>query len=290
MKYSLIVATLGRYSELKEMLLTIASQKFDLNNIEIIIIDQNQKGFLDEIIQEFDNLNLIHIHSTLKGLSINRNIGLKYCTGDIICFPDDDCKFYDDTLIEVVNILDKDVNIEFCIGQIYDRTNKKDIIRKWPKKEFQVNKFNSYFINSSITLFVKKDFILNFDENLGVGAKFGSCEDADLIYRILENKAKGIYTPRIALWHPEPNYQEISLIKVKNYASGFGYFVRKRTDTVKVFLLILLLCKKIMQLMLNILNHKYQKNYFRTFFSGLIDGLIKNEGINDNSIHTNLQF
>ena len=46
-------------------------------------------------------------------------------------------------------------------------------------------------------MFIKKEYILNFDENLGVGARFGSCEDADLIYKILE---KGIYTPKIELW------------------------------------------------------------------------------------------
>jgi len=275
-KYSLIVATLGRYSELKEMLLTIASQNFDLNNMEIIIIDQNQKGFLDDIIKEFNNLNLIHIHSTLKGLSINRNIGLEYSTGDIICFPDDDCKFYKNTLLEVSHVL-LDSNIDFCMGRIYDRETKKDVIKKWSKKEFEVNRFNSYFVNSSITLFVKKKFILNFDENLGVGAIFGSCEDADFIYRILENNANGIYTPKIELWHPEPNYQEISLEKVKNYASGFGYFVRKNTDSIKVLLLVLLAGKKIMQFMINSVSKRFQKGYFKSFFGGLINGLIKND-------------
>ena len=114
-------------------------------------------------------------------MSLNRNIVLKKAKGDIICFPDDDCKFYDNTLIEVIHTMNKNNNVNFCSGQIYDRVNKKDIIRKWPKKKFIINKLNSYFINSSITLFVKKEYILKFDEKLGVGAKFGSCEDADLI-------------------------------------------------------------------------------------------------------------
>jgi len=137
----------------------------------------------------------------------------------------------------------------------------------------RVNRFNSYFINSSITIFIKKEFILNFDENLGVGAKFGSCEDADLIYRILKNKAKGIYTPKIELWHPETNYQEIPLEKVKNYASGFGYFVRKNTDAIKVLLLVLLIGKKTIQFMMNIFTKRFQKGYFKTFFNGLITGI-----------------
>jgi glycosyltransferase involved in cell wall biosynthesis len=271
--YSLIIATIGRKKELLEVIESIKISDYDISNLEIIIVDQNEKGFLDKELSELKDLNIKHIHSDTKGLSLNRNIGLKYATGDIICFPDDDCKFYGNTLSEVSSIL-SNTNIDFCMGRIYNREIKQDIIKKWPKKELKVNRFNSYFINSSITMFIKKEFILNFDENLGVGAKFGSCEDADLIYRILENKAKGIYTPKIELWHPEPNYQEISLEKVKNYASGFGYFVRKNTDSIKVLLLLLLVGKKTMQFIMNILNKRFQKGYFNSFFGGLFTGLM----------------
>ena len=273
MKYSLIIATLGRKKELLELIESIKNSDYETNNLEIIIVDQNEKGFLDKELSKFENLNIKHIHSDIKGLSYNRNIGLSYASGDIICFPDDDCKFYENTLNEVSNIL-LSSNIDFCMGQIYDRETKKDVIKKWSKKEFKVNRFNSYFINSSITMFIKKEYILNFDENLGVGARFGSCEDADLIYKILENKAKGIYTPKIELWHPEPNYQEISLEKVKNYASGFGYFVRKNTDVIKVLLLFLLVGKKTIQFIMNILNKRFQKGYFNSFFNGLFAGLM----------------
>jgi len=272
MKFSFVIATLGRKIELLEVIESIKNSDYAISNLEIIIVDQNEKGFLDKELSQFEDLKIKHFHSDIKGLSYNRNIGLSYATGDIICFPDDDCKFYTNTLVEVSNIL-LDSNIDFCMGRIYDRETKKDIIKKWSKKDFKVNKFNSYFINSSITMFIKKEFILNFDENLGVGAKFGSCEDADLIYRILENKAKGFYTTKIELWHPEPNYREISLEKVKNYASGFGYFVRKNTDSIKVLLLVLLVGKKIMQLMINIVSKRFQKDYFKSFFGGLFAGL-----------------
>ena len=272
-KYSLIIATLGRKKEVLEVIESIKNSDYEISNLEIIIVDQNEKGFLDKELSKFEDLKIKHIHSDIKGLSYNRNIGLRYATGDIICFPDDDCKFYTNTLVEVSNVL-LDSNMDFCMGRIYDRETKKDVIKKWSKKEFEVNRFNSYFINSSITMFIKKEFILNFDENLGVGAKFGSCEDADLIYRILENKAKGTYTPNIELWHPEPNYQEISLEKVKNYASGFGYFVRKNTDGIKVLLLILLVGKKAIQFIMNIFNKRFQNGYFNSFFNGLFTGLM----------------
>lgn len=272
MKFSLIIATLGRKDELRDVLISIKMQNYDLSKIEIIIVDQNEQGFLFEVINKFQSLNIKYIHSNTRGLSFNRNVGLTKATGNVICFPDDDCKFYNNTLSEVSNILSSE-NIDFCMGRIYDREEQKDIIKKWSKKEFKVNRFNSYFVVSSITLFIKKESILSFDENLGVGAKFGSCEDADLTYRLLEKKNNAVYSPKIELWHPQPDYQEISLKKVESYASGFGYFVRKNIDIFKILLLILLVGKKNLQFFLNIFNRKFQREYFKAYFNGLKYGI-----------------
>lgn len=273
MKFTFIIATLGRKKELLSLLESLNDIDYEKNNLEIIVIDQNNKGFLDKDLSMYPDLLITHIHSEKLGLSHNRNLGLRYATGDIICFPDDDCCFYKNTLREVLSIF-LGSNIDFCMGRIYDRSRKSNVIKNWPKKDFLLNRFNSYFINSSITLFVKRDYVLSFDENLGVGAQFGSCEDADLIYRMIENKARGIYTPKIELWHPEPNYRDISLIKVTNYAAGFGYFVQKNIDIVKIILLLLLVIKKTYQFIINFYNKKFGAGYFRSFFGGLLIGLL----------------
>lgn len=273
-RISLIIATLGRKDEIIKLFKSIESSRYDLEKLEVIVVDQNPRGFLSEALLSSFRFNVKYIHSNIKGLSINRNIGLAYATGNIICFPDDDCKFYANTFNEVLKVL-SDSNTDFCIGRIFNRETEENIIKVWPKKRLTINKLNSYFLASSITVFVKRKFILNFDEKLGVGAEFGSCEDADFIYRLLKNGAKGIYTPNIELWHPSPNYEIISLIKVRNYASGFGYFIRKNTDYVKLLLLTLLLMKKNTQLLLNIYNRSFQKHYFKFFYIGLVKGLIK---------------
>lgn len=266
MKFSLVIATLGRKKELFEMLDSVKESNYDLNLIEVIIVDQNDKGFINDKLINYQGLNLKYIHSLKKGLSYNRNIGLKNITGDIVCFPDDDCKFYNDTFSQVSNVLVSD-NYSFCIGRIYDRDKKINLFKKWPNKKTKINKFNSYFLNSSITLFLKKEQVLSFDERLGVGAEFGSCEDADYIYRMLINKVKGIYLPCIQVWHPEPNYNQISLDKVTSYASGFKYFVGKNTDVVKSILFLLLIIKKSYQFLFK--NKEFKSGYFKAFFVGL---------------------
>lgn len=206
-------------------------------------------------------------------LSINRNIGLKYSNGSIICFPDDDCTFYKDTLVEVEKKLKND-NYTFCIGRIFDRKNNINILKNWSSFEFKINRVNSYFISSSITLFIKNNSHLKFDENMGFGSQYGAGEDSDLIYRLLKIYF-GVYSPQIELWHPEANTQTMSLDKVKNYAAGFGYFIRKDVDATKILLLLLLLSKKSFQFILNIFNRKHQKNYF--YFCGILTGLLKRE-------------
>jgi len=274
--FSLVVATIGRDVELRDMLTSIATQNYDLDKIEIIIIDQNKKGYLADIIREFSHLRLIYIHSDKRGLSYNRNIGLRRAKGDIICFPDDDCKYYKDTLSLVSEYL-KDDKIDFCMGRIYDREKNKDIIRKWPKNKLSVNLFNTCFITSSITLFIKKRAISNFDENLGAGASYGSCEDADLIYTMISNKYLGTYNPLIQMWHPVPGFQVMSLERVESYSAGFGYFVRKETDAVKIALLTILVLKKAAQFLFNLCYKKFPEKYFKRFFSGLLRGLKKTD-------------
>ena len=266
MKISLIVATLGRKKELFEMLSSIRTSYFDLESIEVIIIDQNDKNFIMSEILEFDGLNVKYIHSELRGLSLNRNIGIRQSCGEIICFPDDDCLFYKDTLSNVVSCFENH-NVDFCMGRIYDRENKLDIIKKWPQNRHKVRRFNSYFLNSSITLFVKRKGIIEFDEDLGVGAKYGSCEDADYIYRLLKDGNIGIYSPSIEIWHPSPDFNDIPLEKVENYASGFRHYVSKDTDIVKISLFFMLMSKKFVQFLF--LKHRFKKGYFSAFFRGV---------------------
>lgn len=276
MNFSLIIATKGRYSEIAFLLESIKDSMLDSFSYEVIIVDQNPCGFLQPLLKQYSDMPIVHILSDKSGLSYNRNIGLKRASGDVICFPDDDCLFYKNTFEEVLIIL-SELNIDFCVGRIFDREKNKNIIRNWPRREMRINKLNSYFVNSSITMFFKRSCVLEFDEQLGVGANYGSCEDADFLYRIVDNGAKGLYSPKIEVWHPEANFKDMPLKKVEEYASGFGYFIKKNTDFIKALLLLLLVLKKTFQLFFNVFNKKFRDGYFRFFFRGLFKGLNNNE-------------
>lgn len=226
MIFSLILATYGRLSEVSDLLASLEKQTLPLSLFEIIIVDQNDKLDLDPIIAKFkETLNIKHIRSKRKGLSLNRNIGLKLARGSYICFPDDDCKYYPDTLSRVKQHFDS-TSANLVLGAIRDRTTDKNIIRNWPSKNIRINRYNFFTLYSSITIFTKRNELL-FDENLGVGCYFGSCEDTDYIYRLIKKTKKSLYFSDIEVWHPDPSIISISKEKNISYGLGFGAFYYK---------------------------------------------------------------
>jgi glycosyltransferase involved in cell wall biosynthesis len=232
------MATYGRKEEVGDFLESIINQRYNLDEVEIIIVDQNDVITLDEVCSKYIGLlNIKLIRSDKKGLSLNRNIGLHIAIGKYIAFPDDDCTYYPETLLNVENYFETNWNVDVVLGRIYDRKLNKDIIRNWKSREYKVNISNFYFSYSSITIFTKKNNIL-FDEKLGVGTFFGSYEDADYILQLIENNKKIIYTPDVEVWHPDLTANPMSDEKVYSYGLGFGALVKKHLSLPILYLFI----------------------------------------------------
>lgn len=225
--FSLIMATYGRQEEVRKFLLSLSKQTFNLDQVELIIVDQNDESFLDNIIACFSGkINIVHVKSNLIGLSINRNIGLDMAKGKIVAFPDDDCTYYADTLQSVCNFFENHSDTDIVLGKIYHRGRNKNMIRNWEDASFPVTVWNFFKNYSSITIF-SKNSDLRFSEKLGAGQYFGSYEDADYIYRTLKRNKNVMYTYKIQVMHPDLNKEVMSLDKIWSYGLGFGAFVKK---------------------------------------------------------------
>lgn len=225
--FSLIVATYGRNIELDELLYSLTQQDIGKDKFEVIVVDQNNKINLDECIEKYSKLlNIIHFKSKVKGLSINRNIGIKMSTGSFVCFPDDDCQYYEDTLSTAWKILDNNT-IDACIGRIYDRHKCINILKDWPSNVQLVGPYNFFRVSSSITIFCKNGCKYQFDDDLGAGTYFGSCEDADYLWNLIIKAKKVIYHPELHVNHPPQCSTSVVQEKFDSYQRGFGAFLRK---------------------------------------------------------------
>jgi len=222
MKFSLVMATLGRYDEIVVFLESLVKQTY--KSFELIIIDQNSDDRLEKLCRSYP-MNITLEKSNVKGLSVNRNIGLKYVSGDIIAFPDDDCEYRDDTLEKAAHFFNQNNSYNFYTCNVKERTGK-DSILIGSIYNTEITLKNSMKTSISFTIFVRASSIdqFKFDEQLGVGAKYGSGEESDLILYLIKNKNRGYYFADTYIYHPN-NIRNIK--SLYSYGKGYGAFHKK---------------------------------------------------------------
>lgn len=228
MKFSLILCTVNRVVEVKNLLDSLNKQTF--KNFEVIIVDQNKDDSVRNISLDYSSLDIIYIKSEL-GLSKARNLGLKYYTGNIVCFPDDDC-IYPENLLSNVYHFFSHCNYQILMGKTIDKNSNEIVAGK--KTLFRQNLSTFYTLGSSTTLFIltNPEMEIEFDDNFGLGAKFGAEEENDLVFRLLKLGYKGYYDPNINfVFHPPSDLDFNDVERVKQRSVGLGAFISKHIFT-----------------------------------------------------------
>ena len=227
LKFSLIMATLGRSDEIVRLFDSFVAQTYQ--NFEVIVIDQNDDDRVVRIVTAFsDRLDIKYLRSE-KGLSRARNVGLEHVGGELVAFPDDDCWYAPHTLEYIVTRFQADASIAGLTGCSEDGSGKLSQGR-WAQHVTTVTRFNVWTCATSYTIFLRADSIANaqgFDESLGVGSgtKWGAGEEVNFLLGVIGAGAHVVYDPAIRIYHPEPllEMNESSFRRARLYNRGFGH-------------------------------------------------------------------
>lgn len=251
---------------------------YELNNsnIELIIVDQNDEPsqFLTESSKEIDLFT--YIHNDEKGLSKNRNFGAKFAKGNYILFLDDDARFNSEmakTLL--LSIENSPYDIILC--SIVDKDGVLTSYTPY-NEECIVTIISIEGRVNSNGILAKKNLVIQhkFDELMGVGSVFGSCEEIDFVIRAILLKSKVLYTPKIKIIHPP---QEYDSNKAFNYGKGHGYLTSKLLLNYKSISCKLLALVKIIKcfskFIISIISLSSKKVNYRAWSFGFIKGLVK---------------
>jgi glycosyltransferase involved in cell wall biosynthesis len=241
-KFYLILATLGRRDELIGFLESLKDQTFQ--NFELIIVDQNETMLIEDLIKKYSSFYTIHhIKIKEKGLSLARNVGIKYLNSIlkdnqtqeiILAFPDDDCEYPKTLLEDVVKSFEALGNkYNILTGISIDKKTLKISAGKFEERNCEIN-CNNFLRNAiSFTIFIRQrgNIELLFDENLGAGSSFGSAEESDYLYRLLKLGFKAYYYPeKIKVYHPlkRSNFKDHNdRHRVFYYGKGLGALFKK---------------------------------------------------------------
>lgn len=224
---TLVTATAGkRPEELRRMLASVRGQTQD--NWEVIVVDQSG-GALDALLRDYPEV--VHVRSARLGLSHNRNIGIRRCSGQIVVFPDDDCVLPSNYIAEVTRFAER-LRGKTLFGfadplQLEDRRPYHFLYT--PGSIQRLTSLNCFVIPSWALIYARAAFqrIGGFDEDFGVGAAYGSAEEVDVILRLLDAGIEGIYAESVEIMHPARPKQLVSQSVHRSYSEGLGALARK---------------------------------------------------------------
>ena len=225
MRFSLIVSTIGRERELKQLLTSLAGQTFQ--DFEVIIADQSGGNSVVGMLQEFPHrLQLRHCRMDVRGSSRGRNFGWSLAGGEILNFPDDDCTWPPDLLARVSALFDDQPSLDAI-------TTRVETMGRADSTSGPVDRHNLFRRCAEIALFARRDRMgdLRYDELMGVGAgtPWGADEGPDLMLRMLKRGLRIEYCADLCMYHPDPTLrpaQEL-LARTLTYSRGRGYLLRK---------------------------------------------------------------
>lgn len=200
LSFDLVVATLGRVTELGRLLDSLETQTH--RAFRVLVVDQNPDERLEPVLSG-RSLELVRLTSP-PGLSRARNAALPHVIADVVAFPDDDCVYAASLLEEVARRLEEGSDLDGIALPMADAAGRRD--PGWASDPTLLTTGNLWNLVASAGLFLRRPLLTRvgcFDERLGVGAPgpSRSSEETDYAIRALRTGARIAYDPTLAVGH-----------------------------------------------------------------------------------------
>ncbi len=230
MKFSLVMGTLGRTNEVRAFLESL--QRQDHRDFELLIVDQNPDERLAPLVDEYRQHFRILRYRSAPGLSRARNVGLRYVSGDVVAFPDDDCWYPEGLLSYVAGRLKTQPSLDGVSGRFVDAAGCEE--GRWLRDTQTLTRFSVWRGAISFGIFLRRalvERISGFDEALGVGAgtPWGAGEETEYLLRGMKTGARIEYDRDLVLHHPvkTADFGPAAIERQRRYEAGLGRVIRQ---------------------------------------------------------------
>ena len=227
MKLNVIVPTFNRDKSLKKTLQSLANARLPENlTVVITVVDNNSTDNTRQIVEEmkpqFSEIKLEYLFEKRQGRSYALNSGINLADGEILSGIDDDEEIDENWFVEVERIFrTRWDEIDFVGGKLLPSLEveppswveplKEGVLcwRDYGDEEW-VYDWNTPMVTGAHGIFKTSVFkeIGLYDESIGAKGKgFISGEDEVLYHRLLTGGKRGIYCPKLIIYHYIPKYR-----------------------------------------------------------------------------------
>lgn len=236
---SLVCSTMGRPVALKRLLDSLAATD-GAASIEFILVDQSESQECAQLLRDYQLRGPWAVAWSGPGVSVGRNVGIGVANAAVPAFPDDNCWYAPDTILEVLAALAARPDLAGVSGKQLTAGGQPSALR-WRKNETLIGRTNFTRTSISSTLFLRRSALPSaapFDEGLGVGSSGwrGAGEESDLLLRLIGAGHRVAYMPEIHVYKDDPrDYKEVPrdefadayIAKALKYGVGIGHLWRR---------------------------------------------------------------
>lgn len=206
---SVVICTRDRAGQLAPAIEAVLASAFSA--FELVVVDQSAGDESAELVRAFSerDARIRYVRDDGVGASRARNIGTATAAGNIIVFTDDDCRPTPSWLGCVVDAMSSDARAGIAFGTVMPAPcDPKDgfIVGYTPPRKqrlagaFAKRRDGGIGANMAVR---REAFerVGGFDEMLGPGSYFPSCEEGDLAYRVLRTGWALLHLPEARVVH-----------------------------------------------------------------------------------------
>jgi len=140
-----------------------------------------------------------------KGLSKNRNNGLKYASGDIVLIADDDVRYFNNSFDTIIETFKTQVDVDVALFKIKTLEGEPEY-KPYPEYGYLYNNGRKHWV-SSIEIVLRLSAVRNgnicFDERFGIGNKFIIAgEEHVFVDDCVKKGLRTVFFPQYIVEHP----------------------------------------------------------------------------------------
>lgn len=205
---SVVIPTLNSTDTVQFTLSSIFSNKFPLEDFEVIVVDN---GSLDNTVNVVRRFPVKLYFSTKKGMCPTLNVGIRKAKGDIVCITAADCTVADDWLKRIEEFFDQHPDVHGVGGPVfspltgYQNEIQKATAELWVEDQRfsmkvidpkYLEMYGGGLLGGANCAYRRKTLIAHrcFEESIAWG-------DVDFCWRLIKKGKRLVFDPKIKVVH-----------------------------------------------------------------------------------------